>query len=133
MGCCVLASLFFFLMIRRPPRSTRTDTLFPYTTLFRSARSSAALPHGLRRRRLQPENEGAEQVGIRTGGSEGNADAASTFYDARSDLEQPQAQGGKLRACQSSGRSEERRVGKECVSTCRSRWSPYHKKKKKQE
>src|SRR3546814_3245191 len=30
--CCV----FFFLMIRRPPRSTRTDTLFPYTTLFRS-------------------------------------------------------------------------------------------------
>src|SRR3546814_10738079 len=28
--------LFFFLMIRLPPRSTRTDTLFPYTTLFRS-------------------------------------------------------------------------------------------------
>src|SRR3546814_11225337 len=31
---CVLC--FFLLMIRRPPRSTRTDTLFPYTTLFRS-------------------------------------------------------------------------------------------------
>src|SRR3546814_10848225 len=30
--------MFFFLMIRRPPRSTRTDTLFPYTTLFRSQR-----------------------------------------------------------------------------------------------
>src|SRR3546814_4223837 len=30
--------MFFFLMIRRPPRSTRTDTLFPYTTLFRSNR-----------------------------------------------------------------------------------------------
>src|SRR3546814_12624937 len=29
---------FFLLMIRRPPRSTRTDTLFPYTTLFRSRR-----------------------------------------------------------------------------------------------
>src|SRR3546814_16690397 len=29
-----------------------------------------------------------------------------------------------------AGRSEERRVGKECVSTCRSRWSPYHSKKK---
>src|SRR3546814_11015790 len=29
------------------------------------------------------------------------------------------------------GRSEERRVGKECVSTCRSRWSPYHLKKKR--
>src|SRR3546814_14537275 len=28
--------VLFFLMIRRPPRSTRTDTLFPYTTLFRS-------------------------------------------------------------------------------------------------
>src|SRR3546814_19527464 len=28
-------------------------------------------------------------------------------------------------------RTEARRVGKECVSTCRSRWSPYHKKKKK--
>src|SRR3546814_12038901 len=42
-SCCVVASsvtfsisLFFFLMIRRPPRSTRTDTLFRYTTLFRS-------------------------------------------------------------------------------------------------
>src|SRR3546814_13424124 len=29
--------VLFLLMIRRPPRSTRTDTLFPYTTLFRSA------------------------------------------------------------------------------------------------
>src|SRR3546814_18927045 len=34
-GCMCLLFLFF-LMIRRPPRSTRTDTLFPYTTLFRS-------------------------------------------------------------------------------------------------
>src|SRR3546814_11827884 len=33
--CC------FFLMIRRPPRSTRTDTLFPYTTLFRSDKTVA--------------------------------------------------------------------------------------------
>src|SRR3546814_15093170 len=32
----IFCSMFFFLMIRRPPRSTRTDTLFPYTTLFRS-------------------------------------------------------------------------------------------------
>src|SRR3546814_1384051 len=32
----MITVLFFFLMIRRPPRSTRTDTLFPYTTLFRS-------------------------------------------------------------------------------------------------
>src|SRR3546814_12834237 len=36
---------FFFLMIRRPPRSTRTDTLFPYTTLFRSVHvEPGALP-----------------------------------------------------------------------------------------
>src|SRR3546814_14372448 len=32
----MISVVFFFLMIRRPPRSTRTDTLFPYTTLFRS-------------------------------------------------------------------------------------------------
>src|SRR3546814_18802548 len=36
-NCSFFHVLFiFFLMIRRPPRSTRTDTLFPYTTLFRS-------------------------------------------------------------------------------------------------
>src|SRR3546814_4234343 len=35
--------IFFFLMIRRPPRSTRTDTLFPYTTLFRSKARGDAL------------------------------------------------------------------------------------------
>src|SRR3546814_14172464 len=35
---------FFFLMIRRPPRSTRTDTLFPYTTLFRSQAQTRQVP-----------------------------------------------------------------------------------------
>src|SRR3546814_13900195 len=44
--------LFLFLMIRRPPRSTRTDTLFPYTTLFRSHfaadRFAIGLDHGER-------------------------------------------------------------------------------------
>src|SRR3546814_3737909 len=37
--CCCARSMYvymFFVMIQRPPRSTRTDTLFPYTTLFRS-------------------------------------------------------------------------------------------------
>src|SRR3546814_3428324 len=61
-------------MLRRPPRSTRTDTLFPYTTLFRSARGAAArrrpprkprrrrprrrrpLPRNPRLRRLLPRN-----------------------------------------------------------------------------
>src|SRR3546814_21039564 len=36
MFCCGYLLAVLFLMIRRPPRSTRTDTLFPYTTLFRS-------------------------------------------------------------------------------------------------
>src|SRR3546814_20396731 len=47
-------------MIRRPPRSTRTDTLFPYTTLFRSIAAPAefdddglARPHDMRRERLE--------------------------------------------------------------------------------
>src|SRR3546814_12508291 len=45
--CCYLSMLYslavflFFLLIRRPPKSTRTVTLFPYTTLFRSAMSAA--------------------------------------------------------------------------------------------
>src|SRR3546814_11408611 len=43
-------SFVFFLMIRRPPRSTRTDTLFPYTTLFRSCAAGRA---GERRRACQ--------------------------------------------------------------------------------
>src|SRR3546814_15239532 len=39
-----LSRFFFFLMIRRPPRSTRTDTLFPYTTLFRSSQGPGSRP-----------------------------------------------------------------------------------------
>src|SRR3546814_9183744 len=51
--CCV----FFFLMIRRPPRSTRTDTLFPYTTLFRSQGAVGA--------RLQHQRAGDDGFGHR--------------------------------------------------------------------
>src|SRR3546814_20986767 len=47
----MVASFFFFLMIRPPPRSTRTDTLFPYTTLFRSLQKILKLR---RRGRRQP-------------------------------------------------------------------------------
>src|SRR3546814_16035160 len=43
----VVVYLVFFLMIRRPPRSTRTDTLFPYTTLFRSGRHVGLRSHGV--------------------------------------------------------------------------------------
>src|SRR3546814_12000636 len=38
---------FFFLMIRRPPRSTRTDTLFPYTPLFRSLHATKRIQDAL--------------------------------------------------------------------------------------
>src|SRR3546814_7502549 len=51
--------LYFFLMIRRPPRSTRTDTLFPYTTLFRSFRRRAQEPRHLFRPAV-----GNAQIGV---------------------------------------------------------------------
>src|SRR3546814_6158762 len=50
--------IFFFLMIRRPPRSTRTDTLFPYTTLFRSPVWLNALMQS--EHRIMPTIEGEE-------------------------------------------------------------------------
>src|SRR3546814_2203701 len=56
--------LCFFLMIRRPPRSTRTDTLFPYTTLFRSQR--LVVPPAVEQRRRQVVG----QDGLLAGGAE---------------------------------------------------------------
>src|SRR3546814_2123198 len=55
---------FFFLMIRRPPRSTRTDTLFPYTTLFRSLRDPGGHPEQLAR---SPDTIGTAPLGGRRG------------------------------------------------------------------
>src|SRR3546814_20707274 len=55
----------FVLMIRRPPRSTRTDTLFPYTTLFRSAGAQATdvvamvVEDQQRGDRHEPQSQGA--------------------------------------------------------------------------
>src|SRR3546814_5926473 len=51
---------FFFLMIRRPPRSTRTDTLFPYTTLFRSW-SVTVTPTGFK---LLPRSDNFESISL---------------------------------------------------------------------
>src|SRR3546814_2720920 len=48
----------FFLMIRRPPRSTRTDTLFPYTTLFRSNPRRARGAGSCARRSARPDRDG---------------------------------------------------------------------------
>src|SRR3546814_3993790 len=50
--------MFFFLMIRRPPRSTRTDTLFPYTTLFRADRHPQRGPFAHHRPGDRPEAPG---------------------------------------------------------------------------
>src|SRR3546814_15983718 len=105
-----LCIVFFLLMIRRPPRSTRTDTLFPYTTLFRSEKYeqytlciSARVPH--RRTRL--------------------CEGIVRRFSVRR-LPKHRQQRSPAGSCPASRRSEERRVGKECVSPCRSRWSPYH-------
>src|SRR3546814_1808909 len=51
--------VFFFLMIRRPPRSTRTDTLFPYTTLFRSVLCGCAAVQSACRRRHSHSGTGS--------------------------------------------------------------------------
>src|SRR3546814_9658872 len=62
----ILVVVVFFLMIRRPPRSTRTDTLFPYTTLFRSAPRRARARQSRRElRRPQRGRHGEQQEGLR--------------------------------------------------------------------
>src|SRR3546814_1810535 len=55
--------MFFFLMSRRPPRSTRTDTLFPYTTLFRAI-AEAIIERSVTRRRRDVERCKAQAGGV---------------------------------------------------------------------
>src|SRR3546814_12957677 len=114
-------------MIRRPPRSTRTDTLFPYTTLFRSQR-------GHIRRRARPKALFYFFEGYTVVQALHQSSIKSLPLLARGKVRDMYAVGDdKLLIVASdrlSARSEERRVGKECVSPCRSRWSPYHYKKK---
>src|SRR3546814_7791335 len=55
-------------MIRRPPRSTRTDTLFPYTTLFRSVQARRAMGHGVLAH-LDPDPAPPHLVRHRRGGA----------------------------------------------------------------
>src|SRR3546814_6155698 len=64
-----LSHFFYFLMIRRPPRSTRTDTLFPYTTLFRSRQAPAIRFQSRRVHSHAPSASGAANSGH--GGSAG--------------------------------------------------------------
>src|SRR3546814_11295456 len=103
--------IFFCLMIRLPPISTRTDTLLPYTTLFRSISNmmfaAAVLLFSINQfsihetTRLIPPTLTTE---VKIGWSAADEEYLKSF----------------------GLRSEERRVGKECVITCRYRWSPYH-------
>src|SRR3546814_9237800 len=58
----VIICFVFFLMIRRPPRSTRTDTLFPYTTLFRSYKNKLFVFVQLIHRCLQFPRDMVEQM-----------------------------------------------------------------------
>src|SRR3546814_13612950 len=112
-------------MIRRPPRSTRTDTLLPYPTLFRS-------PVGLER---SGRDISFEQPRMRGDVRSPHApETVTRFVPHRLVLVVEQANepigaggaetdGFEIRGCNGGGRrSEERRVGKACVSTCRSLW-----------
>src|SRR3546814_16485164 len=113
-------------MLRRPPRSTLTDTLFPSTTLFRSIADAYSQMYRYieaSQENLEHANRASEQaVALDPGSAEAHASrglalAISERYgDARLEFE---------RAIDLDPRSEERRVGKECVSTCRSRWATY--------
>src|SRR3546814_19905940 len=107
-------------MIRRPPRSTRTDTLFPYTTLFRSAHHR----HVLARPGERGIGGAIERPAARLRGRDPPIEPGAV------QAVELEAHAREARAAVIGGeRSEERRVGKECVSTCRSRWSPYPYKK----
>src|SRR3546814_16221787 len=131
-------------MIRRPPRSTRTDTLFPYTTLFRSGPLAAgghdaAEPAPYRhdaapaRRQRWPADRGR----LDAHESAGQGDRPDAFSRC-ADVPHPRHCGRHLAVVRDGSearreqlwRSEERRVGKEWVSPFRSRWSVYHEKKK---
>src|SRR3546814_13854407 len=124
-------------MIRRPPRSTRTDTLFPYTTLFRSATEAAVSIGQIYRLfdnkddviiALVEENTKAriaEMHGI-FGAVEQGKQSVFDAIKAIASISIVKSDGGMsfeilAEACRNP-RSGERRVGKGWVSTCRNRW-----------
>src|SRR3546814_12703744 len=117
----------FFLWMRRPPISTRTDTLFPYTTLFRSI-DDAVLYHGTAqpafRHRFRRAPGRMHMIAPFRLRRRARLAIARFTRDARATVLIEMAFAIPFLVL--VGRSEERRVGTECVSTCRSRWSPYH-------
>src|SRR3546814_15188814 len=102
-------------MIRRPTRSTRTDPLFPYTTLVRALTARRA---GIRKDVHQVQPAAISITNATEYGLSWRADEIGAIGEIA------RAEGLKLHM--DGARSEERRVGKECVSPCRSRGSPYH-------
>src|SRR3546814_17555973 len=107
-------------MIRLPPRSTRTDTLFPSTTLFRSVEEQRLdIMAVAGAQRLDPLDDGG---GVEAPGPRIDAQRQRTVRP----LLMPLRQGGVEQPVEQHQRSEESRVGKECVSTGRSRWRSSH-------
>src|SRR3546814_15985293 len=130
-------------MIRRPPRSTRTDTLFPYTTLFRSHRQGPRPRYGTApgaRGRQAAAEEGLEQIRVGWNRRRRSTDPVNLLYPFEVDRidvvrSRRSAAGPRQRSQLDTvrieheftvvePRSEERRVGQGCVSMCRSRWPP---------
>src|SRR3546814_21045906 len=135
-GVLFLTLLFFFLMIRRPPRSTRTDTLFPYTTLFRSPQygelhmvSSSVTTLSNKFRKLRPVYDPNSSIVSPRNSARKRAVSATKAGSQLLPLWGMGARKGESvsmsslslgkRAAVIWRRSEERRVGKACVSTCR--------------
>src|SRR3546814_19915168 len=125
-------------MIRRPPRSTRTDTLFPYTTLFRSPRIPE--PQLDRRARDAPRGGRRGDLAVdpaphrhrRSGGARG-VSAPRTVEGRR-----PRATAaphGRRALCRAGGarpRQEDGMDGKDWGYRASSGWAPEHEKTKKQ-
>src|SRR3546814_16652189 len=125
-------------MILRPLISTRTDTLFPYPTLVLSEHLVVIAGNCHRLPLPAPRDAGHRLAGkIVKGGLRVKVEPTIDIDEPNIPLplnigDGQQQHAGVLddiiarldRDC--DVRSEERRVGKECVSTCRSRWSPYH-------
>src|SRR3546814_15665305 len=127
-------------MLRRPPSSTRTDTPFPYTSLFRSlhradkpneelySTTSRSTPDGLN---SLPRDYTGPLLGPPLPGDLGrpilNAqNSGQPVPNPSIASPSPGISQEEQRRLQALERSEERRVGKECVSTGRSRGSPSH-------
>src|SRR3546814_20750910 len=127
-------------MIRRPPRSTRTVTLFPYTTLFRSAVGRLVLDGDVilpadggtinERRKLALNGHVSVAVAIAPGGRLiGTPEIRLQGVPVEEERAPFLVEATKAAAEAIADRSDGRSGGTEGDRTCRTRWSHYHKKK----